>query len=414
MHAWTRTFPPARAFHGIGLMAVLLAACSAGSPATTAITVTDSAGLAIVTNDLSRLLSTCAIGPEPTLRIGVAEGQPEYELHRVFGAATLSDGRIVLVNQGTQELRFYDSLGTFVGRAGRPGEGPGEFRDAFYLRILPGDTLFVGDYRPWQFLVFDGMGEWIRTVRPTPLYFNPPDVFTVLDDGRMIFGARATGTPGAPGFVLRHLTLALHGAEGGLTDTITTLPNGRWGTTQGSRLSVYPLFEPFARADARGDRLVVGHGSTPELQVHSVRDSIRLERIIRWTTPDRRVTASDVAAEHRRLTEGFGSDDPERRARFLDPLLTDERPVAEEFPAFSTVRLARDGGIWIREYPRPTESARQRWIALVPDGGFRCRVVLPDATELLEIGTDHLLMKEQDDDGVESVARYALQPPADR
>ena len=112
-----------------GVLPVL--ACSAGPGSESAITRRDSAGMFIVENNLASLRAECRVDSLPSLSIGVAEGAPEYELHRVFGATQLSDGRIVLVNQGTQEIRFYDARGQFLSRAGRAGRGPGEFSDAF-------------------------------------------------------------------------------------------------------------------------------------------------------------------------------------------------------------------------------------------------------------------------------------------
>ncbi|MEX2285379.1 MAG: 6-bladed beta-propeller [Gemmatimonadota bacterium] len=134
----------------------------------------DSAGITIVDNDLARLPSTCAVSSTPTVTIGTSAGAPEYELHRVFGATRLSDDRIVLVNQGTQQIRFYDQTGQFVAQTGRAGEGPGEFRRAYHLWVTPGDSIWVGDYVPWQFHIFGPDGTHTRTVRPMPLYANLP------------------------------------------------------------------------------------------------------------------------------------------------------------------------------------------------------------------------------------------------
>jgi hypothetical protein len=59
----------------------LLAGCSAaGGDASNPVTVRDSAGIAIVTNDLARLTAECAVDSVPTTLIDVAEGAPEYML----------------------------------------------------------------------------------------------------------------------------------------------------------------------------------------------------------------------------------------------------------------------------------------------------------------------------------------------
>ena len=89
----------------------------------------DSAGIRIVENarppEGSRLGWT--IGPEPLMSIGVLEGEEPYMLHWAFNSVRLSDGRIVVVNAGTQELRMFDESGTHLLTWGGSGEGPGSF-----------------------------------------------------------------------------------------------------------------------------------------------------------------------------------------------------------------------------------------------------------------------------------------------
>lgn len=176
---------------GVALVAGCGSADSAGTPATV---IHDSVGVLIAENDLDRASATCTIGAVPSVTIGLEEGADEYELHRVFGAGRLSDGRIAPVNQGSQQLRFYDQQGRFLDQSGRRGNGPGEFRNAFYLWVLPGHTIWVGDYRPWRYLVFSPQGEWVRNVQPDPMYINPPGVMGVLDDGRTVLYHRPRST----------------------------------------------------------------------------------------------------------------------------------------------------------------------------------------------------------------------------
>src|SRR5690606_11814210 len=137
----------------------------AGSPERFA--VRDSAGITIVESILDRATPFCTVATEPTVTIGTTDGAPEYQLFRTFGAARLSDGRIAVVNQGSQELRFYDSDGLYLAASGGEGDGPGEFRNAFTLAVLPGDTLWVGELQPWSWEVFAPDGRWVRSVVPT-------------------------------------------------------------------------------------------------------------------------------------------------------------------------------------------------------------------------------------------------------
>lgn len=87
--------------------------------------VSDSAGVRIVDNvrapEGSRLGWT--IGPEPTVSIGVVEGDETYMLNRVTDATRLSDGRIVVVNSGTSEMRVFGPTGAVAAShsSTRPG-----------------------------------------------------------------------------------------------------------------------------------------------------------------------------------------------------------------------------------------------------------------------------------------------------
>jgi GAF domain-containing protein len=396
------------------LVGALLSSGCADSPAGGAeVMESDSAGVTIVHNDLARLTATCPVDPEPNLVIGDAARGEEHELFRVFGATRLDDGRTALVNQGSQELRWYDRDGAFVAAAGRAGEGPGEFRNAFYLWRLPGDTVWVGDYAPWQYHLFDPDGEWVRSVRPRPEYANSPAVIQMLDDGRAVLAPRDFPAA-APGFRLRELTVVVHGPDGALSDTIGTYPNGRWGRVDDDPGSpfLYPLFEAFARVAAGGRTIVTGHGSEAELAVYDADTDLQApRRIVRWTTESRAVSARDIEAERRRLEAQYEDLDPAMRAQLVAPLVSEDRPAADRFPAFRTLALGRDGRIWVREEPRPDAVDQQDWIAFSEEGRFECRARLPPMDRLLELGEDYLLVLHRDELGLERVLGYALDPP---
>jgi len=146
--------------------------------------------------------------------------------------------------------------------------------------------------------------------------------------------------------------------------------------------------------------------------VYRVSDGIRLERIVRWTTGDRTISSADVAAERRKLAEPYAKMDPVRRKQFVEPLVSEKRPIADQFPAFASAMAGRDGRIWIREYPRPRLTAPPRWIAFDAEGRFSCTVTVPAVTQLLEFGADYLLTRDRDSVGVERVLQYSIAPPA--
>ena len=384
------------------LLCILTGACDQPKGSESSAT-TDSAGVTIVTNDLSQLTAVCAVGTEPQVTIGSVDRE-QYELHRVSGATRLTDGRIVLVNRGTQQLRFYDRAGRYQMSAGR---GPGEFSNAFYIWVMRGDTIWAGDYPPWQFLVFRPDGQWVKTVRPRPEYVDMPNVILVHDDGRSVLG---TGTRSLNShFERRPITVAVHGAKGELIDTIGTYPDRRLGKIDlpGSPI-IDPLFESFAQIVAAGSRVVVAHTSEPRVSILTIASQLRTDRIIRWTTESRTVSSGHIQAERKRIAALYEDLDPATRRRWVEPMVTEKRPVADRFPAFASLMAGRDGRIWIRNYPRPQDTQTQRWLAFSRVG---CRATLPELDQILEFGADYFLALDRDDLGVERVVQYSLASP---
>lgn len=104
----------------------------------------------------------------PVASIGVVEGDPMYQLFRANSAVRLDDGRIVVANTGTGELRFFDPAGRFLFKAGRRGGGPGEFRLLWRVYRHGSDSLLAYDQAGGRITVFDANGDFVRTTRLEP------------------------------------------------------------------------------------------------------------------------------------------------------------------------------------------------------------------------------------------------------
>jgi len=168
------------------LLALGVSACreEAARPAETYVIRGD--GVDTVSNVLGDPVPTCAVDSLPRLDIGGQEAAEEYPFHRMFDAATLSDGRIAVLDQGSDQIRLYDRGGRFLHAFGRRGGGPGEFRDIIQLWARPGDTLIVSDYRPFRVSWFLPDGEFIRSVEPQPVTPNNPRVQDLFADGSFL------------------------------------------------------------------------------------------------------------------------------------------------------------------------------------------------------------------------------------
>jgi len=68
-------------------------------------------------------------------------------LHWAGSVARLSDGRIMVGNRGSSEVRMFDAVGNHLVSWGGEGEGPGEFTGLSRAAPWPGDSI-VAWYSP--------------------------------------------------------------------------------------------------------------------------------------------------------------------------------------------------------------------------------------------------------------------------
>jgi len=361
-----------------------------------------------VQNGPSTDLAECRLESDPKTSIGVATGAPEYQLFVVTGVIQLSDGRIAVANSGSAEVRFFDQNGSFLSAFGSRGDGPGEFRTLYEVWASPGDTLWVGNLHPFEFLVFAPSGEWVRTVRlDFPQSGGQPQATAVLDKGRTVLlypGLSGTSLDFEP----VDAAVTVFDSEGGAASRVGTFDYGVWGLVSPREpmherdLARVPRYlDSFARMAARGDRIVVAEGGTPELAVYVARDQVELERKIRFEVRDQAVTRQDLslAADRRRdFLEGIDREDVSRI------------PVAERVPALVDLRVGRDGRIWVREFPR-LDMPNQSWLAFSPDGRLECRLSMPPFKYVFEFGSEDVLVHDEDQLGVERVFKYGFSTP---
>ncbi len=109
-----------------------------------------------------RQSSAWQVDSTPLLLLGSSDGDPTYELQRVSGAIRLSDGRIVVANSGTNELRFFSPDGALLGAKGRKGAGPGEYSGRMTLTVIDGDSLVIWDGGELRFSLLDSQGQFVR------------------------------------------------------------------------------------------------------------------------------------------------------------------------------------------------------------------------------------------------------------
>ena len=165
----------------------------------------DSAGAIIVDNAHpapdSRL--PWKVGTQPSLSIGAVDSGEADQLFGVTDATRLPDGRIVIANAGSSELRVFNPDGSHSATWGRRGEGPGEFTTGSPAAVArwPGDSIAAPNRWGGRLSIFDKDGNHGRDVH---LEAGLANVVDLLPNGGIVTGGIAGmhgGMTGSTGLV---------------------------------------------------------------------------------------------------------------------------------------------------------------------------------------------------------------------
>lgn len=366
----------------------------------------DSAGVTIVRSTMPAWDSGDAWYVDgPTLSIGTVEGPTETQLFRVLGAARLQDGRIVVANAGTSELRFYGPDGHWLRSVGREGDGPGEFRIMISLQVLGGDTLLVRDDRGPRITLFTDSGNVIDARRlASPYNHSAPPLFR-LPDGRWLVHAESEEVEGAQA---RRNALALWSVGAATTDTLLTaqgqeyLLYSRYRGDQYLGHGVVPV--PFGGRDLMAigpGRMALSDGEAYNIAVATI-DGAQMR--IRRQITRQPVTAHDVARFVDEYVDQYPPAlQPEHRKRFRDV-----RPPSL-LPTHAALVFDALGDLWVEGYHLPWEHGSSRpWSVFDTTGRWLGTVGMPDGLHVDEIGDDYVLGTVEDSTGVQFVKLYEL------
>ena len=370
--------------------------------------VRDSAGVRIVENPAppegSRL--PWRVGPEPAVSIGVFDGEEPYMFDWATSVTRLSDGRIVVADMGTAELRVFDEAGIHSATWGGQGEGPGEFASLVHVGRWPGDSIAAWFRTDLGIAILDSEGNYGRSFvlgsieevawrRPRPLDVRetghilairaPEDADTAvveLWDGEGTLSASLGTHPGAEVIVttddrgMKHLSWKAYGRE---------LVTGLWG-----------------------EQVVASPNDRYELRAFGPDGT--LARVVRRGHVPRTPTEADRAP----YVEGQMSayQGPGIPAALVEQARRgfETTPFADYFPAFSSVLGDAVGHLWVEEYEIPSEARPGTlWTVFDPNGHALGFVETPEGLEIHEIGEGYILGRFVDELGVEHVQLWPLE-----
>ena len=383
-------------------------ACSTSASDQQGIAERDSAGSRIVEHSggLGSPARQWIVSPEPLADIGTVDGDSSYQLYRVESAAILSDGRIVIANTGTSELRLYDERGTFIRSIGRDGEGPGEFRNVSNVWAGAGDTLLAWDFQLQRLSIFSADGEFLRSrsSRAQRRHFAAG----VLDDGSLIVVEQIPSGGLVAGRTIDfEIHLLRDDPAGAELDTLGRYPHSLAFIFEipggSSRAARQVTFSAFTSIAALGDRVAVATGRGPEIRMH-VRDAPGVT-VLRWSEPPLPVTDADADAYKQQALERAPEESRARmRERFAD------EPFAEHFPATGRVLLEHGGRLWVEHWMHPHSEDPPMWTVFARDGRMLATVEMPPGFRLLAARDDVIVGLVRDDLDVEQVRSYRVQP----
>jgi hypothetical protein len=366
----------------------------AGGPA-----VADSAGVTlVVTREPAWNDSTAwRIDPTPVLELGAVDGPPEAQFDRIEGVLRLPDGRLVVADGGSAEIRFFDR--------GGPGDAPGEYRNISGLGRGPGDSLWVYDFGARRVTVLSAVGRVGRTLTV------PDDLSNVgavgrLPDGSFVlqehWSTRSQTVATRMGLQRSQAAVARLSSDGTQLDTVGVYPGREVfiSNPDGRAVMSAPLAAHATSAAIWNGQIAVGDQERFQLEVLNGDGEPR--RVVRVEGEDLALGASDV----RRLMEVRLSTVP-----------TDSRQAARAHlesmahpdtrPAYGDLLADTEGNLWVAEYaPDPLEP--RSWSVLAPGGALLGRVGMPESFELRQAGADWVVGVWRDELGVEFVRMHAL------
>lgn len=416
----------------VAILLALLTACSGGEsagPGTEAVTVLDSAGIQIV--ESSRPAWTDGqewhLTEAPLFLLHAADQGQEDGLLDPASVDVDSRGRIIVADgmqAGWDAVFVYDSLGTFLFRAGREGQGPGEFGQLWWASAYRGDSIAAFDMADDKVAVFDPDGRFVREVRTPPVQTPRPEPGTygftagmdaAYGDGYFLaypFGRLdISGGPGPAWY--RHLLLRL-GPTGESWDTLGTFEIGLqyWNGNTQEQL----WFGPYSMRAVSDSSLFFGTGETFQVARYDAQG--RLTRIMRRRFDPRPVTDDMKDRIRARYLELLESS-PEVNEQILDRIRQEMEGArfAETLPAYSAMVLDPEGNLWLQEAQpsspdeSPADLGPARWSVFDSAGFWLGEVETPPGFVLKAATDTRALGLVADEYGVKEVYAYGLVKP---
>ena len=342
--------------------------------------------------------------PAPRLTIG-SEGDPDYEFVSLIAALRLPNGAIAVADRQTPTIRIYDDKGRLIGKLGRRGEGPGEFRRITEL-FAAGDTLTAFDSNLLRLTHYRAGGALLGTQPVRTAGGGRVHVTGRLADGHwLVTTLHSPNWNHGPGVYRDTLGVGL----------LPSSSSGqvRWvGSFPGASLFAYMpgqnkpqwavgwlFFAPTTLVGSIADTVIVGDTGVPELRYFRPDGSL----VRRVTLP---LDAAPDLSRHRAAARDEALAETGANRGYVEASYEVPRPA----PHYRNFLIAADGQVWIRLFEeRP--SGPSRYLILSAAGGIRARVALPARSEILSVQPPWVMVVLRDANDVERLGVVRWETP---
>ena len=390
------------------LTAVLPACGTSDDTAAPDVSVTDSMGVSLVRYaHTEEDLPHWDVDPDPTLHVGVVEGEGPDVFGRISSVRLTADGGVVVTDELAGEIRRFSATGVHLVSLGGLGEGPGELSTSVALLRVSGDSIWAWDQRQQRVSLFAADTFAASWTPPRGLLLSR----TALSESRL-FGQTTAGLSGMPetGMSRPPVRVAAVDESGGSQILFETEGHERVLDIQlaNGEISAVNVFQPpFARGaffgvipSGPGPRIIGGPNDRFVLGEWSDRGELRASH--RYPGLDRPVTEADVEAARRRITDRY--EEPTAQMRF--ELATLEAEIPDHLPAFDRIQPDDEGRLWVR---RPGWDDAEEWLVLsAEDLSPRAGILLPAGFALFDVRDGRLGGRWLDALGVSHARVYTL------
>lgn len=325
-----------------------------------------------------------------------------------FGAV-LSDsfGRVLIGDRSQFAIHVFDRDGDYIGRFGREGSGPGEFRWVGGMD-LHNNRLYIHDVNGRRINIFNlgsdayalpvfesavmiGSDNWENF--PEPGFVNP-GFHSVRSDGSILLASRTSPV------LYREYP-----------DSIGVNRYYFWNSNSNQQPeAIFEISEPkhivtdwFIIPPPFATRGLMAKSGNDRIFSANTRDFL----IKTYEADGGYKSAFYYPLQKRELTRSDAVKSVEQHGEELQDAVR-SMPIPDTWPALRQIFADNSGRLWVLVYPE--NDGINEWYVMEESGKLLARFELPDATSIARVNNEFLYTRETDEEtGLQQVVRYRIE-----